>query len=354
MNRFLEAMAFALVIFLVYFLVKSFNLVPELNISGELSFLAAFGLGVIASTSTCMATTGSLFLATIGKLNDRSVMPALFFNVGRILSYGVFGLVLGYAGRTVTYDLQLGQFVSLAVAIMMLLIGLDMAKLISFPVPTFTKGLFERLEGMLIKKPKNTAFLLGGITYFLPCGFTQAVQLYAFGLADPVRSAIVLTVFALGTMPVLMLIGFTSSFASSKYYVVFQKFVGILLIIMGLSYSNNFLVTRGISIQDYLPASQKLAAGLPEVRDGFQVVKMKVDRYGYSPDFFTVKKGIPVRWEIEGEVVYGCQNFLVVPTLNVQKVIQRGENVVEFLPEKEGTIHFSCSMGMYRGTFKVI
>ncbi|HEX9027175.1 MAG TPA: heavy metal transport/detoxification protein, partial [Clostridium sp.] len=47
-----------------------------------------------------------------------------------------------------------------------------------------------------------------------------------------------------------------------------------------------------------------------------------------------------------------CNNAVVVPSLNIQKTLKSGENVIEFTPGDKD-INFSCWMGMIRGVIKV-
>lgn len=81
---------------------------------------------------------------------------------------------------------------------------------------------------------------------------------------------------------------------------------------------------------------------------------MNVNSYGYSPNSFTVKQGVPVRWVVKGENVFGCQGSLRGSAIGLQKTLQTGENLIEFTPLEEGLIAFSCSMGMFRGNFIVM
>ena len=43
--------------------------------------------------------------------------------------------------------------------------------------------------------------LVGAATFFLPCGFTQAVQVYALSTASPLAAGAIMATFALGTTP---------------------------------------------------------------------------------------------------------------------------------------------------------
>ncbi|KKQ40096.1 MAG: Heavy metal transport/detoxification protein [Candidatus Moranbacteria bacterium GW2011_GWC2_37_73] len=81
---------------------------------------------------------------------------------------------------------------------------------------------------------------------------------------------------------------------------------------------------------------------------------MKEIASGYSPNKFTIKKGVPVKWVIDAQAPYSCASSLVVSSLKIQKTLKAGENVIEFTPKETGKIPFSCSMGMYTGAFTVV
>ena len=363
LNRLMEGGTIAIILFMLYFFAQQLHILPEFNTAAgsSISYLTVFILGLVASTSTCMATSGALFMSTVGKLNNKdlsfreNILPAVSFNAGRVLSYGAFGFLVGLLGKTAAQSFQLGSFLTLFVALFMILIGLNMLKLISFSFlagTSFTKGVFEKLESRLIKSPKKTAFFLGAITYLLPCGFTQSVQLYALGLANPVQSAIVMMIFAIGTIPALLAIGFASSFTRSSYYPLFSKVMGAIILIVVISYFSNFLSLRGISFNK--PSARDIISSNVSIKDGYQEVKMTVTGRGYYPSYFTIKKNVPVKWVINGENVFGCQGFLQAPTLGIKKTLGSGNNLVEFTPSEKGPIFFSCSMGMFKGSFNVI
>lgn len=365
-KRLMDAGAIGVVLFIMFVIAQELNIVPTFDGLTTLTYSTVFILGLVASTSTCMATSGALFLVTIGKLHKtdsskiEQLIPAISFNVGRVAMYALGGFGLGYVGKTISYNAQTGSLLSLFVAIFMILIGLDMLKIISFSslVPSrFSKGIFEKLQARFIKKPRQTAFFLGASTYWLPCGFTQTVQVYALGLADPVKSALMMAFFALGTVPALMAIGFASSLTQKSFYPIFSKIMGFIIFIIGISYISNTLNLYGVNVPTFnsvfAPVQQSKAI-LPKVENGFQVVRMSVNSKGYTPNHITVRKDIPVKWIINGENTFGCQANLVAPELNVQTVVKSGENIIEFTPKKLGPIAFSCSMGMYNGAFEVV
>ena len=90
------------------------------------------------------------------------------------------------------------------------------------------------------------------------------------------------------------------------------------------------------------------------MENGVQVVRMGAGYEGYVPNHFTIVAGKPVRWEVDGTNATGCISVLVSRPLGIQQLLTRGVNVVEFTPKEPGEIPFSCSMGMYRGSFTVL
>ena len=100
-------------------------------------------------------------------------------------------------------------------------------------------------------------------------------------------------------------------------------------------------------------------SGLALVVNGKQVIKMTVLGSQYSPNYFKVKAGIPVQWEITSSGQSGCDSGAIVANGLVQGITYLDPDagqvkVVEFTPQSAGTYKFSCTMGMVRGTIEVI
>ena len=353
-QKILEPFLIAVGLGLIYLIAKEINIIPDINITGNLNLLTVLFLGLVASISTCMATSGALFLSTVGKKTN-NLKQAIFFSLGRIISYGFFGFIAGLVGSVIITNLKFGTGLTLLAAIFMILLGLDMLKILSFAaiIPFgATSSIFRKLENFLIKDPHKSAFLLGVITYFLPCGFTQATQVYALGLASPWQSALTMAVFAVGTAPAILFIGSLRNLLKSNFYKYFMKAVAVGVLILGLYYISNFLAIYGIGFANKSNESNK--SNSVNIENGKQIINMDVVGSGYTPNFFTVKKGVPVKWIVNGKNVFGCQGYFVVPKLNIQKALEPGENIFEFTPKDTGFINFSCGMGMYRGRIEVI
>ena len=126
-------------------------------------------------------------------------------------------------------------------------------------------------------------------------------------------------------------------------------YIGILLSVLAFSASiaNNYGTgSTGLAF------AKEEAAAVPS--GSVQEVTIKMQALDYSPDYITVKKGIPVKLNLEASPNAGCTRSIVFPDFNIRKLVpQGGKAVVEFTPTKVGTYQFSCSMGMAGGTLIV-
>lgn len=317
---------------------------------------AVFLIGIIAAFSSCTAVVGGLVVATAAnaakKHPDASftvrMRPHLSFNAGRLLGFAAFGAAIGWLGRAVSISPFANGIFVLLVALLMLGIAgrlLDLAPR-SFAVKP-PAWLAERVKALHASDHPLMPALFGALTFFLPCGFTQSVQLYALSLGDPAASAATMAVFALGTMPALLGVGAFASAVKGANLRRFTRAVGVFIVALAFSNLRAGLALVGVSG----PGS---VTGTAQVEGDVQVVRMEVTPYGvYEPDTLRVKAGAPVRWEIWGTKNMGCADTLVSRSLGVDIALKSGANVVEIPPLKPGRYAFSCGMGMVRGTMVV-
>ena len=86
---------------------------------------------------------------------------------------------------------------------------------------------------------------------------------------------------------------------------------------------------------------------------GYQIIRMDVVTSGWRPASFSIKQGVPVKWIINGKELTNCDDAIEVPSLNLHFQIHRGEQTIEFTPDRTGVIPWSCWMGMINGSFLV-
>lgn len=369
---------FALVLFIGHIFSRLGLLKGSFTVGNAMSFGAVLVLGLVAASSSCIAVTGGLLLSAAAKFNERyaaatrmgRMRPVLLFVGGRIVSYTVLGGLLGVVGSVLTPSPFVTALLIILAAVYMLIMGLDMLHIapswLKSILPRLPKALSHRIMDSEGKAHPLAPFALGAATFFLPCGFTQALQLYAITTGSFATGAATLLAFALGTAPALLALGFASSSLKGKAGRFFFQFSGALVVVLGLWNIQNGLAVAGYPLSWPSRGGQEVAqaagagthgtTSLSGIRQGqAQVIQMGFNDYGdYEPKHFTLQAGVPVRWEVDGTKAAGCTTVLTSRKLGIQKVLARGINTIEFIPQQPGEIQFSCSMGMMRGSFTVL
>ncbi|MEK7529952.1 MAG: sulfite exporter TauE/SafE family protein, partial [Patescibacteria group bacterium] len=111
---------------------------------------AIFVMGLVAATSSCLATVGGLLISSVAESEKRRV-PTLLFMAGRLLSYAVLGGLIGLLGSVLSPSPAVTGFIMSLAALYMVVMGLDMLGVlpawVKLLVPTLPKGISARLLG---------------------------------------------------------------------------------------------------------------------------------------------------------------------------------------------------------------
>ena len=235
-------------VFIVIFLALQKIGILDFVQASEVNYSTAFVIGLVASISTCMAVVGGLVLsisANFAKEGDR-VKPQILFHVGRLISFFILGGAIGLVGSVFQFG-SLGVFIlSLIVGLVMLILGLNLLDV--FPrikkfQPVMPSFIAKRTHGLKNLNHTLTPFLIGAATFFLPCGFTQSMQIYTLTTGSFLTGALNMFIFALGTFPALALLSFSSfSIHNKSKSGVFFKTVGLIVIFFGVFNLLNSLV----------------------------------------------------------------------------------------------------------------
>jgi uncharacterized protein len=200
----------SVVLIAVYFIANGlglFNMAFGSN-SNLASLPVVLLLGLTAGLSTCMALVGGLVLGVSARYSEKhpnatptqKFKPHYIFNLGRIIFFLILGGLIGFFGSFIQMGPSTIGYLTIAVGIVMLILGVQ------------TLAIFPKLDKLNITLPKSlyklvgieshktyeysnkNSFLLGGLTFFLPCGFTQAMQLYAISSGSALTGALTMGV----------------------------------------------------------------------------------------------------------------------------------------------------------------
>ena len=329
--------------------------------------LVAGLLGLAAGVSTCIALTGGLVLALSAAAAaaradapDPSVVtrlrPVATFLAGRVVGFAFLGAALGALGSSVVLPPLAIAVLMIVVALVMTIVGIRLTGVsprIAAWSPTLPGGLGARIggggEGAAYSDARAAG--LGVASFFLPCGFTQAVQVYALSTGSPTIAGGIMAAFAIGTVPGLLALGGLPSLLPKASRPAFLQTIGV--IVIGFAFLNG---TAGLRLAGLLPEFGTVAAAAPavSVADGIQTLRTAQVSNGYVPANVAIYAGIPTRWVIESRDAGSCAVFLQVPSLGIAVTLRPGENVIELPALASGRLAYMCSMGMYGGQLTVV
>jgi sulfite exporter TauE/SafE len=332
-------------------------------------------LGLAAGVSTCMALVGGLLLALSAAFQKAQtasgsgntgaaaqMRPAFVFMAGRIAGYALLGAALGAVGASVTMPPQLTAVLMITVAVVMIILGTRLTGLsprIAAWSPTLPSGIGKSLglhDDTTGGYSDKRAAGLGAASFFLPCGFTQAVQIYALSTGSPLFAGALMATFAIGTAPGLLALAGLPVVVPSRMRPTLLRLVGVIVLGFALLNGSAGLRLAGISLS--LPALGQVAAAEPPTGaigpDGDQLLTTYEDGGGYSPGDVAIYAGIPTHWTIKSSTAGTCAASLVVPSLGRQLRLHVGDNTIELPAMASGTLDYSCAMGMYGGQISIV
>ena len=174
------------------------------------------------------------------------VISAVFlYNVGRIGTYSLLGAVAGGAGSVawlMQSMLPVQQIAFFTSNVLLILMGLYLLglKRIGTVVESVGKRLWVHIRPAATARLSGSgalnSLLAGSLWGLVPCGMVYAVLSAALVSGSALNGALLMSVFGLGTLPNLMVLGMSGQWlarASRNRYV--RVFAGSLIVLFGLT-----------------------------------------------------------------------------------------------------------------------
>ncbi len=362
-----QIVGISIVFVILYIILEDTQMLARFTLTSTSTLPAFFALGVVASVSSCAALTGGILLSLTrewntlygGKDESKRVIPVMLFNIGRIISYALLGGLLGYIGSFFQISLQFTSVLIIFVSALMFILGLQMlgvgwAQKIRFALPSFISRYVSDEQNF---QGKYMPFVTGALTFFLPCGFTLMAQSMALASGSFLTGLLMMLLFAVGTLPVLWFIGYSSVSIqkSASWATTFNVVAAIGIVLFSLYNINAQFNVLGLpSMSDILPHSSTLSENTQlgvqlkgEGKNAYQEVTMEAKGFEYFPKTLTLKAGLPVKLKVLNNGVIGCAAAMYWPGIyNNMIVLKDKVTTAEFTPAKPGNYKVSCTMGM--------
>ena len=352
--------------------------------AGAMNLWAVFLTGLTVGGLSCMAVQGGFLASVISTRSGvgGSRLSALWatatFLLAKLVVYTILGFLLGFVGESLSLPIFAILSIQLVAGLYIVGIALNLLnvhsifrRLIIQPPAFLRRAVRDQSKSDNLFAP---AFL-GFMTIFVPCGTTLSMQALAISTTSGVSGAGVMAAFTLGTFPLFLGLGvLTGGFSklSRKIAVV----PAAILVYLGLSSVNGALVLAGSPVTfgsiggvardlvaiaidptgaDFGGQVKAAKASRVEIVDGVQVASIGVYASRYDPEYLEVQSGMPVRLDVTPRGGLGCTSVFIIPKLGISRPLQSsGTTSIAFTPEEPGALSWTCSMGMYSGTIKVL
>lgn len=211
-----------------------------------MEYLLLFVAGFLSSTH-CLGMCGCFVTAYSMNLkgsNAQKAVSHLLYSFGRITTYSFLGAVMGFIGSNLYFLSSMAgiqNYVTIAAGILMIWLGLSMSGIL--PKVKFLdqmSGLFLKYSqkpfSKLIKKQGMFfTYPLGLILGFLPCCLLYTVELQAMMSGSPLKGALSMFSFGLGTVPTMFSFGMLVNIIDNKTRKKLMNFASYILVFLGIS-----------------------------------------------------------------------------------------------------------------------
>ncbi len=372
---------------------------PDVDATASLwlVFLAGLSVGGL----TCLAVQGGLLTTLVAQraLQARQsggtgdvpvagaptghIAPVAQFLAAKTIAYTALGAILCAMRSAVPVQLQ--GWILVGAGAFMVIVVLPMFD----AHPFFRRFAFQppkRVQRLLRQVSREGGalgpVLLGTLTVAMPCGVTLAMEALAIASNDPVRGALIMLVFTLGTLPLFLGLGFVAARFSRAAFRVFQPVAAVLVVVVALSSivsGTRLLGLGGRDVGGEVVEAVVQPAGTGGVDDaeagdssvaadrsaangdagpgagGVQEATIHLRTGAYDPAHVRIRAGIPARLNLVTDGTEGCIRGFVIPSLGVQLALPAsGRQAVDIPASQPGTIPFTCAMGMYSGVIEVV
>jgi len=210
----------------------------------NLDFFSAFVIGLLGS-GHCVVMCGGISTMLTTAISDtaRHKKYAIVFayNFGRIASYSLIGALVAFTSSMAAKNIGFPVAILKTIAgVFLILLGLYLGQWLMWlsRVERLGKNIWRHISPHTKKfipiKNIQSAFALGALWGWLPCGLVYSTLTWALASADVINGALIMFFFGLGTLPALLSVSLgTISVKSLLTHTLFRKSAAILVVLYG-------------------------------------------------------------------------------------------------------------------------
>jgi sulfite exporter TauE/SafE len=212
-----------------------------------MELLTALTIGFLGSFH-CIGMCGPIAIALPVPRSSNIVFftGRVLYNFGRLISYGLMGLLFGFLGKGfVVWGYQQSLSIALGVTIIVLIFipARYKNKLLGMNVILKVTQPLKKSIGKLFNRDSLPSFLLiGFLNGFLPCGFVYIGLAGATATGSPVTGMLFMVLFGLGTVPAMLAVSLFGKLINlnvrrkiSRAIPVFAFMLAVIFILRGMN-----------------------------------------------------------------------------------------------------------------------
>lgn len=315
-----------------------------------------------------MAVQGGILVSALSR--EEELYPAgsrawgvAAFLLAKLIAHAVLGFFLGWAGSLIGLSPR-AQAIGIGFA-SLFMIGtalsfLDVHPIFRYFVIQPPRFLTKFIRGKAKAGGVFAPFLIGLLSIFIPCGTTQAMMALAAGTGSPWWGMVVLSVFVLGTGPLFFLLGVSIDVIKATLKEKFGVVAATLVMVLAIINLNAALTLYGsrVTLKSLAQSVYCAVSFCPVDANALDSTTTPTITFwlnGYKIDNPVIPKGEPITLTLTNTAGQGCVQAFTIPALDLQEVVPVGatKTLTFTAPDSAGELAFSCSMGMYGGTFIV-
>jgi len=212
-----------------------------------MDYWTAFILGLVGSLH-CAGMCGPLALALphCGKTQASFVLGRAAYNLGRIITYCLLGIVFGALGKSLAWvGIQRWVSLALGVALLVSLFASRKSNALPFWQPAFAwVGRLKATMSTLLRRRSFVSLaVLGLLNGLLPCGLVYVAGAGATATGDLPAAVGYMAAFGAGTLPVMLAIGLSARLVPFSLRLKLQKAIPVSVFVLAA-----LLILRGMSL----------------------------------------------------------------------------------------------------------
>jgi len=210
----------------------------------SLDLWTAFLLGLVGSLH-CAGMCGPLALAlpAAGRTAPGYLLGRVAYNVGRIMTYCLLGIIFGLAGWTFLLA-GVQRWVSIALGVALLL-GLFASRKLALarPVTSAVNHLKSGMSALLHRRSFTALAVLGLLNGLLPCGLVYVACAGAAATGGIAAGGSYMAAFGLGTVPMMLAISLSGKLVPVSLRLKLVKTIPVCVFLLAA-----LLILRGMSL----------------------------------------------------------------------------------------------------------